>query len=113
MLKKLKDMSVDNNTMDSLYNEVNEIIDEKGVKFVCEHLNVANGTVKRWMNLKRVPRHYELDIARMRGKDIDVSKFTTKEKDQFFTPVETAKYCHGIFKKIIKDNKEKEKGCSS
>lgn len=78
--------------------ERNETIDK-----ISTILNVAKGTTKRWIELKNVPNMYRFELMKITGCDIDYSKFTFKEKDQFFTPKETCKYCYNISIQIIKD----------
>ena len=64
---------------------------------IADDLCLARGTVTRWMELKNVPPQYNFDILKMCNEDIDYSKFTDTEKDQFFTPSETVKTCYDIF----------------
>jgi len=78
-----------------------KILETHTYKDVALTLNVAIGTVKRWIELKNVPKAYAFDLMKLASIDIDYSKFTFKEKDQFFTPCETAKYCYNITNKII------------
>ena len=44
----------------------------------------------------------------MAGIKIDYSKYSSKQKDQFFTPVKTAQYCFEKFCEKIKDFGETE-----
>ena len=80
-----------------------EILVSKGEKEVAQELNVATGTVKRWVLLDNVPPQYYLDLMRISGKNIDLAGLSYREKDQFFTPTTTAQECFNIFTKILKD----------
>jgi len=88
---------------------VNEALEKYKLKKLAELLNIAPGTITRWKELKDVPKNYEFDLLKILSKKIDYSKYDSKIKDQFFTPVETAKKCYDIFVKILKDNGDKEK----
>lgn len=74
-----------------------------GLKSLSEKLNVAPGTITRWIELGDIPKNYEFDILKLENRKIDYSKYTSKEKDQFFTPVETARKCFNTFCNIIRD----------
>ena len=87
---------------------VNEALEKYKLKKLAELLNVAPGTITRWKELKDVPKNYEFDLLKLLSRKIDYSKYDSKIKDQFFTPVETAKKCYDIFLKILKDNGDKE-----
>jgi len=86
-----------NNLIDIL----NNILEKSTYPDVSKSLNVAIGTVKRWSKLKRVPKSYTFDLMKLANIDIDYSKFSYKEKDQFFTPIKTSKYCYSKFLEII------------
>lgn len=72
-------------------------------KHICSYLNISQGTLNRWFEKNQVPDNYIFDIYKLCNIDIDYSKFTSKEKDQFYTPETTAKYCFDKFKEIIKN----------
>ena len=86
-----------NNLIDIL----NNILEKSTYPDVSKSLNVAIGTVKRWSQLKRVPKSYTFELMKLANIDIDYSKFSYKEKDQFFTPMKTSKYCYSKFLEII------------
>jgi hypothetical protein len=77
------------------------------LKQLSEELNVATGTITRWIELNYIPKNYEFDILNLSNIPIDYSKYSTKEKDQFFTPLETAQKCFQIFTNVIKSYSEK------
>jgi len=82
---------------------LDEVLKEHSIKSLAKVLNVAHGTISRWKELNDIPSSYEFDLLKILNIDIDYSKYTSKEKDQFFTPVETAKYCYDIFLNKIKN----------
>jgi hypothetical protein len=88
---------------------VNTILETKSYTEIADELNIAKGTVKRWVDLKKVPKSYCFELMRIADIDIDYSKFTFKEKDQFFTPSKTATYCYSKFLEIIKICKDEDK----
>lgn len=86
---------------------LNEILKTRSYSDIAGEINVALGTVKRWNDTGNVPRAYIFELLKMAGIDIDYSKFSYKEKDQFFTPVATSRYCYLKFLQILG-----EYGCS-
>ena len=88
---------------DELMNNVIELIKNKGLKYIATELNIANGTVQRWVDNKKVPKSYQFEIKKLCNSDIDYTKFTYKEKDQFFTPTDISEYTINTFKRIIVD----------
>ena len=85
---------------------LNKILETKTYQEIADYLNIAIGTVKRWSELKNVPKSYTFDLMKLANITIDYSKFNYKEKDQFFTPTNTAKYCYNKFIEIIKKYKD-------
>lgn len=82
--------------------------DNKGIKYIANNLNISNGTVKRWIELNKIPTSYNFEILKLSGIDINYDKFSYNDKDQFFTSNKTAKYClkkvNNILKKYNDDN---------
>jgi len=99
-------MSLNDNNLLSI---LNNILKEKKIKDIAKELNISIGTIKRWIELNNIPQLYTFELMRIANIDIDYSKFTYKEKDQFFTPIETAKYCYNKLLDILKFYKEQEK----
>ena len=93
----------------NLLSILNKLLENSSIKVLSEKLNLAPGTITRWIELNDIPKSYEFDLLKMAGIKIDYSKYTSKEKDQFFTPVKTAQYCFEKFCEIIKDFGETEK----
>ena len=81
---------------------LNNLIKLDSIKKISKELNVAIGTINRWIELNYIPKNYEFDILRLSNIEINYSNYSTKEKDQFFTPVETAIKCFKIFVDVIK-----------
>lgn len=77
------------------------ILENKSYNEIATELNVAVGTVKRWTINNSVPSLYKFELMKIAKIKIDYSKFNYKEKDQFYTPEDTAKYCHNKFCEII------------
>jgi hypothetical protein len=69
------------------------------VKDIALTLNVAVGTVKRWVELQDVPVQYTFDLNKILGQPIDWSKYPAVLKDQFFTPEPIVKECWETFLK--------------
>ena len=88
---------------------LNKILEKKTYSDIAREINVAIGTVKRWNDLKNVPKSYIFELLKLANIDIDYSKFSYKEKDQFFTPNTTAEYCYSKFIEIITKYKDSEK----
>jgi hypothetical protein len=74
-----------------------DVLKKKSLKLVANTLNLAQGTVKRWQELNNVPSQYRFDLLKMLSNDIDYSQYSSKEKDQFFTPALLAEYCWKVF----------------
>ena len=83
-----------------LINKVLEVYTESDI---ANELNVAKGTVKRWIEVENVPPAYVFELMKMIHIDIDYNNYNYKEKDQFFTPIKTAKSCYDIFLKKMKE----------
>ena len=67
------------------------------IKEISSFINVNVGTIKRWIELKEVPSYYGMDLSKMLGVEINYNELSAKDKDQFFTNIETAKLCYQIF----------------
>lgn len=85
-----------------LNNLLNKILETKSYSLIAKQINVSVGTVKRWSELKNVPKSYTFELLKLANIKIDYSKFTYKEKDQFFTPTTTATYCYNKFLEVLK-----------
>jgi len=93
---------IDDNNKYNLINIINHIRLTHDLKFISKSLNVANGTVLRWIQLNKVPYSYCFQILKLANIDIDYSRFSFRDKDQFYTPITTAQYCFKKTKDVIK-----------
>ena len=100
----IEDNTIEEDTIEkiNLLALVNTLLKKYMLKHLAKELNVAPGTITRWIELKNIPKHYEFDILKLSNITINYSNYSTKEKDQFFTPIETASKCFELFKEIIK-----------
>jgi hypothetical protein len=97
VVNEVKEEPVPRQETINLVSLLNTLIDKYGVKTLSDKLNLAPGTLVRWNELNDVPKNYEFDLLKLSGIKIDYSKYSSKQKDQFFTPVDTAKQCFEIF----------------
>jgi len=110
--KKIFNNNMEKNKKINSYNLLeilNSILENKTYSDIAKNINVAIGTVKRWNELKKVPKSYTFELLKLSNIKIDYSNFSYKEKDQFFTPITTAKYCYSKFIEIIKKYGDSEK----
>jgi hypothetical protein len=87
--------------MCDLISLVKELLKSYSVKGLSEELCLAPGTLLRWIKLNDVPSNYEFELLLLANKEIDYSQYSSKQKDQFYTPIETASHCFEIFKQTI------------
>ena len=102
-----------NKNVNSLHNInnldlLNDILKTNTISDIAISLNISNGTITRWILLKNIPHQYYFELTKLNNKTIDYSKFSYKEKDQFFTPPHTALYCYNQVLKILKEYKDDE-----
>ena len=90
-----------------LIENLNLLLQKYSLKYIADKLNLSSGTLKRWIELNNIPKNYEFDILKLLEIKINYSNYTTKEKDQFFTPLNTAEYCFQLFKDVINEYDEK------
>ena len=86
--------------------ELEEALERYGSKNVAERLNLAPGTVKRWVELGNVPGQYFFDLLKMIDRPIDYANFSPKDKDQFFTPPDLVRTCWSAFRLVVPDDME-------
>ena len=87
----------------------NKILETESYNYIATNLNISVGTAKRWNELHKVPPLYTFQLMKLAKINIDYSKFTYKQKDQFFTPSSTAKYCYSKFIQILEKYGDSEK----
>ena len=85
-----------------------DLLDKKSYNEVAKELNISASTVKRWVELKNVPEAYCFELMKLSKIEIDYKLFSYKQKDQFFSPHETALYCYNKFQEILKQYNEDE-----
>lgn len=107
--KTEEDTKIESVNDNNLLSILNKLLEKLSIKELSSKLNLAPGTLTRWIDLNDIPKSYEFDLLKMAGIKIDYSKYSSKQKDQFFTPVKTAKYCFGKFCEKIKEFEETEK----
>jgi hypothetical protein len=93
----------ENTKEDNIKKILEEVLQKYTVIDVSKQLNIAVGTINRWIELDNIPQLYQFDLMKMVNKNIDYTKYTSKEKDQFFTPVDTVKYCYNVFCNKMKE----------
>lgn len=93
---------------DNLLEMTKELVKNKTLGVVSKSLNLASGTVNRWIIKESVPPAYRFDLMKMADKEIDYTNYDFKEKDQFYTPEGTAIECYTTFKNIIQGYGEDE-----
>lgn len=100
--KNLTNLKINVNNSDFTYNLLIKLLETKTPKEISQNLDIAVGTVKRWIELKSVPKLYCFELMKLCKINIDYSHFSFKEKDQFFTPTITANYCYNKCLEILK-----------
>ena len=71
--------------MTNIYSFFEEILAQSSIKEISLYLALNTNTVKRWIENKSVPPQYYFDLCRYAGIGVDYSKFSEKEKDQFYS----------------------------
>ena len=71
-------------------------IEKNGFDKVKEYMFVDSNTINRWKLLKNIPKNYYFDLCNLLEIEIDYSKFSFVEKDQFFTTEDLSKKCLNI-----------------
>jgi hypothetical protein len=68
-----------------------ELLKECELTEIADNLSLHIGTLKRWMQTKKVPQNYYSDLNFLLG-DKYIAKDDYRSKDQFYTTGKTAKY---------------------
>lgn len=87
----------------NLFNIFNDILNKKGIDFICDYLFINKGTIKKWIKNKKIPVNYKNDFYELAGIDLNTSKF--RDLDQFYTKQEIAIICIEYLKKYLIENK--------
>ena len=77
------------------------VLETTSIASVADQLGVCVGTIRRWIELNAVPAQYKFDFLRILDREIDYSAFTSKEKDQFFTPRASVRHCWDTFRRVV------------
>ena len=77
------------------------LLDKMSMKEAAQRLNVAIGTVQRWVDLDHIPHQYKFDLLRLLARDINYSEYKSSEKDQFFTPDHIVEKCWSVFNEVV------------
>lgn len=77
-------------------------LNKLGVDEVAKRIHVAKGTILKWIESKNVPVVYRFDFLKILNLHINYTLYSSKDKDQFFTPLSTASYCYGVFCRKMK-----------
>lgn len=99
---------VESNDRPNLLVILDNLMKIHNVKYISDYLNLSPGTIVRWIELKNVPSNYEFDLLKLSNIKINYALYSSKQKDQFFTPIPTAKYCFDLFCNEIHKYGEKE-----
>ena len=78
-----------------------DILEKYDMNDIIKDFNVAKGTLKRWIDNKKIPKSYQFELIKLNSDNIDYSKYSYKDKDQFFTPTDISKYCYNKFKEVM------------
>ena len=81
-----------------------EILASHTMKDAAAKLNLAVGTVARWIELDNIPPQYTFDLMRILGKGVNYPDYKSSAKDQFFTPDQVTRKCWTIFNEVTKVN---------
>lgn len=87
--------------MEDTYNILLKVLKIYDIKEISKKLDISISTINRWIESKNVPTLYQFDLMKFIYDDIDYSLFSSKDKDQFYTPVKTAQYCFDTFKNLM------------
>ena len=98
---KMKYNNCNNIMQPSLETTLRNFCRNEGIINIANKLNVAVGTVRRWIDMGTVPKSYTFDLYRISSIPVDYSQFSYKEKDQYYTDEAVALYCFNKFKEVI------------
>lgn len=79
---------------------LSEVLKTHSMKDVSTRLGLCVGTIRRWQELDSVPSQYRFDLLKILSRDVNYSEYTSKEKDQFFTPSRVAEQCWQTFIRV-------------
>jgi hypothetical protein len=85
------------------YNLLQDVLKTHSITELTKILYVNKNTIERWISLKSVPWQYHIDLKKILKSNIDYTKFSFIEKDQFFTSNDLAKYCISVVDEKLKE----------
>jgi hypothetical protein len=85
------------------FNLLKNVLESYSISEVSKLLSVNKNTVQRWILLESVPWQYHVDLKKILGLEIDYTKYSFIEKDQFFTSEKMSVYCFNVLKDKLKE----------
>lgn len=72
-----------------------------GISQISSRIGVSTPAIHRWLQMNNVPWQYEGDFKRILGQQgfISINGNAVRDRDQFYTKRETAKYCCQVMNK--------------
>jgi hypothetical protein len=86
-----------------------KLLEKYSILEVSEKLNLTVNTIQRWLQNEKVPDSYLFELFELDNAEIDYSQFSSKQKDQFFTPLETVRYCFEVFTHVFNEYEKTNK----
>lgn len=84
----------------NIYNIFEKVLNKFKINEIAEFLFVNKGTIKRWIEQKKVPNNYFDDLNRALGYKYKINR-TARNKDQFYTTQKISNYCYEKTKEIL------------
>lgn len=75
------------------FNLLSELLELSTVSVICDKLSLHQGTIKRWLEKKKVPDNYFNDLNKLLNNKYPV-KETYRQQNQFYTTLGTSEYCY-------------------
>lgn len=90
-------------TINDTFDLFTQALEKYGATKLVEKMHVNKNTINRWRILKNVPKYYFFDLCDILDVEVDYEKFSSKEKDQFFTSKENVNYCLSVFYEKLRE----------
>ncbi len=78
-----------------------ELLEQYTPKEIADKLFIHNGTLKRWLEQKKVPENYFNDLNHLLNNKYEY-KNNFREKDQFYTTNKISQYCFNKTLEVLK-----------
>lgn len=85
---------------------LNALLKTHTILHLANELSLSASTIQRWIEQKQVPKQYTLDLHRLAETPVDLTTFSFKDKDQFFTKPEIAQWCMDRFLSFLNEKQE-------